>query len=151
MGEEDFWRCIGTAEIVIDSAADESVCPWGWMKSLHTKAVPNEKKMKFRNASGGKMDHYGERRVDFITGDDKDVKRMHFQVTDVKRPLAAVHRIAGRGHIVQFGPKSEDNSIKHIAIGQKIAIRKKGRSYVMDVDVLQKIRPGDGPHFTGQA
>ena len=149
--EAEGWRRAGTAEVVIDSAADESVCPWGWMKSLHTKAVPDEKKMKFRNASGGKMDHYGERRVDFITGDDKDVKRMHFQVTDVKRPLAAVHRIAERGHIVQFGPKREDNFIKHIATDQKIAIRKKGRSYVMDVDVLQKIRPGDGPHFTGQA
>ena len=95
------------------------------MKSLHTKAVPDEKKMKFRNASGGKMDHYGEKRVDFVIGDDKDVKRMHFQVTDVKRPLAAVHRIAERGHIVQFGPKREDNFIKHIATGQKIAIRKK--------------------------
>ena len=137
--------------MVIDSAADESVCPWDWMKSVQIKEVLGGKKMKFRNASGGKMDHYGEKRVDFVTGDHDDVKRMHFQVTDVKRPLAAVHRIAERGHIIQFGPRVGDNFIKNVETGQKIAIRKKGRSYVMDVDVVKKARGDAHSRFAGQA
>ena len=97
------------------------------------------------------MYHYGEKRVDFVTGDHHDVNRMHFQVTDVKRPLAAVHRIAERGHVVQFGPKAEDNFIKNVETGQRIAIRKKGRSYVMDVDVVKKTRADGDSRFTGQA
>ena len=149
--EAEVWKVTGTAEVVIDSAADESVCPWDWMKSVHVREVPAGRRMKFRNASGGKMYHYGEKRVDFVTGDHHDVKRMHFQVTDVKRPLAAVHRIAERGHVVQFGPKAEDNFIKNVETGQRIAIRKKGRSYVMDVDVVKKTRADGDSRFTGQA
>ena len=144
------WQPVGTAEITIDSAADESVCPKDWMKAFHTKWVPDEKKMRFRNASGGRMEHYGEKKVDFVAGDQEDVMRMHFQVSDVKRPLAAVCRIVERGNLVQFGPKAEDNFIKDIATGQKISIRRKGRSYVMDVDMVKKKTLGE-PHFTWQA
>ena len=68
----------------------------------------------------------------------------------MKRPLVAVHRITERGNIIQFGPRAEDNFIKEIAIGQKIGIRKKGRSYVMDVDMVKKKAMGE-PHFTRQA
>ena len=143
------WKTVGAAEIVIDSAADESVCPWAWCEAFATKQVPEERKMKFRNASGGRMEHYGEKKVDFVTDSQDEVMRMHFQVSDVKRPLAAVCRIVEQGNVVQFGPKVEDNFIMDAETGKKIAMRKKGRSYVLDVDTVKKTVAE--PHFKRQA
>ena len=143
------WTTVGAAEIVIDSAADESVCPWAWCEAFATKQVPEERKMKFRNARGGRMEHYGEKKVDFVTDSQDEVMRMHFQVSDVKRPLAAVCRIVEQGNVVQFGPKVEDNFIMDAETGKKIAMRKKGRSYVLDVDTVKKTVAE--PHFKRQA
>ena len=148
--DDQGWKAVAAAEITIDSAADESVCPQDWLRTFKTTAVPEQSKMMFRNASGGKMAHYGEKRVDFVTGARDEVMRMHFQVSDVQRPLAAVCRIAERGSIVQFGPKPEDNFIKHLETGRKIGIRRKGRSYVMDVEAVKKAGPQD-EDFTWQA
>ena len=47
---------VGAGEITIDSAADETVCPQSWGRTFPTRLVPEEKKMKFWTASGGKMD-----------------------------------------------------------------------------------------------
>ena len=147
---DDGWKAVAAAEITIDSAADESVCPQNWLKTFKTNLLPDREKMKFRNASGGEMAHYGEKRVDFVTGNRDEVMRMHFQVSDVQRPLAAVCRIAERGNIIQFGPKPEDNFIRHIDTGRKISIRRKGRSYVMDVEAVKKTSPKEAD-FTWQA
>ena len=48
-------------EITIDSGAEDSVCPWEWGKEfgLTQKGSP----MMFRNASGGKIEHFGQRMV----------------------------------------------------------------------------------------
>ena len=154
---EEAWKEAGTAEITIDSAADESVCPWDWGKAFRTKEVAEMKKMRFRNASGGKMEHYGEKRVTFMTNDQDRVIGMDFQVSDVKRPLAAVWRIAEKGNLVQFGPRREDNFIRNIETGERTEIRRKGRSYVLDVELVkraveeaQKVGAGESP-FRRQA
>jgi hypothetical protein len=57
-----------------------------------------------------------------------------FQVSDVKKPLAAVRRIAEKGNTVQFGPKAEDNFIMNVSTGRKIMMIKKGGSYVVPAD-----------------
>ena len=157
MQNEEAWKEVGTAEITIDSAADESVCPWDWGKAFRTKEVAEMKKMRFRNASGGKMEHYGEKRVTFMTNDQDRVIGMDFQVSDVKRPLAAVWRIAEKGNLVQFGPRREDNFIRNIETGERTEIRRKGRSYVLDVELVkraveeaQKVGAGESP-FRRQA
>ena len=56
-----------------------------------------------------------------------------FQVTDVKKPLVAVKRIAEKKNLVQFGDEPEDNFIQNKQTGDKVMLRKKGGSYVMDV------------------
>ena len=63
MEKESVWNAVGASEVVIDSAADESVCPRERAKGFQTKPVPESKKMSFRNASGGKMEHYGAKKV----------------------------------------------------------------------------------------
>ena len=50
-------------EIRVDSAAEESVCPKGWGKQFGTKQVEEHKKLNFVSANGGKIEHYGERKV----------------------------------------------------------------------------------------
>ena len=49
------------SEIIVDSAAEESVCPYEWGKRFGLREVG--KKMNLVNASGGKINHYGERKV----------------------------------------------------------------------------------------
>ena len=51
----------GRTEITVDSGAEENVCPWEWGAQFETRKVG--KKMNFRNASGGYVEHYGQRDV----------------------------------------------------------------------------------------
>ena len=48
-------------EITVDSAAEESVCPFEWGKRFGLREV--EQKLNLVNASGGRIGHYGERKV----------------------------------------------------------------------------------------
>ena len=57
---------------------------------------------------------------------------LSFQVTDVRKPLLAVTRIAEKGNVVQLGPSEGDNFIRNKLSGNKILLGKKGGSYIMD-------------------
>ena len=103
--------------------------------------------MGLRNASGSRIHHYGAKVINFTTGSQDDVMGMKFQVCDVQRPLAAVWRMVERGNIVQFGPKAEDNYIYNPERNDKIALRRKGRSFVLDAEMVKLGRARD---FTGQ-
>ena len=63
---------------------------------------------------------------------------MKFQVCDVQRPLAAVWRVVQQGNVVQFGPTAEDNYIWDPQTQEKIMMRRKGRSFVLDADLVKK-------------
>ena len=96
------------------------------------------KRDELTNANGGKIEHYGQRDVSFEVGDGDNAKviSMGFQVSDVRKPLAAVHRIAENGNKVCFGPNREDNFIENVKTKEKVYMRTKGRSYVLDVDFV---------------
>ena len=51
----------GRGETTIDSGVEESVCPWDWGSQFEIK--PASEWMSFRNASGGRINHYGTREV----------------------------------------------------------------------------------------
>ena len=51
----------GKTVMTVDSGAEENVCPWGWGE--HFPVVEAEKYLSFRNASGGAIDHYGQRNI----------------------------------------------------------------------------------------
>jgi hypothetical protein len=92
------------------------------------------------------MGHYGERVASFRTTGEAAVMSLTFQVSDVQKPLAAVRRIAEKGNTVQFGPRPEDNYIQNVATGRRIAMIKKGGSYVVPAELIVK-----DLGFTGQA
>ena len=60
------------------------------------------------------------------------VKTMSFEVTDVTKPLVAVRRIMEKGNEVHFG---KECYIRNVHTGERIPMRRKGGSYVIDIDV----------------
>ena len=47
-------------DVVVDSGAEESVCPWGFGERVYG-TQKSEKSIAFRSAGGGYIDHYGQR------------------------------------------------------------------------------------------
>ena len=47
--------------ITVDSGAEENVCPWEWGEQF--RVSENCTRMQFRNASGGTIEHFGQRDV----------------------------------------------------------------------------------------
>ena len=86
------------------------------------------------------MEHNGERQVKFVTKESEkrgSVMGLDFQASDVRKPLAAVWRIAVKGNVVRFGPLEKDNYIQNVDAGEKQMMRRNGRSYVLDVEFVQ--------------
>ena len=84
-------------------------------------------------ANGNKMPNLGEKRVKFKTKDGMNSSIM-FQVTKVKKPLAAVSRITEKGNWVCFGP--DEAYIMNVATGRKTAMELNNGTYSIDVEYL---------------
>ena len=54
----------------------------------------------------------------------------------MQKPLAAVWRIAEKGNVVQFGPRTEDNFIKNLQTNKKVQLVRKGGSYVIEPEFV---------------
>ena len=65
-------------------------------------------------------------------GETGSMKTMSFEVTDVTKPLVAVRRIMEKGNEVHFG---KECYIRNVHTGERIPMRRKGGSYVVDIDV----------------
>ena len=128
------WTSVGKGEITVDSAAEESVCPKAWGKAYPVKEP--EKWLKFTNASGGSMNHYGAKEAKFKTEEGGQVMSLGFQVSDVQKPLAAVWRIAAKENLIQFGPRVEDNYIQNVMTQKKIPMVRRGGSYVVEAEFV---------------
>ena len=82
-------------------------------------------KRNFRNASGGRMEHYGEKKVCCEFAGLSTPVNMKFQVSDARNLFASVARITEHGNIVQFGPKEEDNYIFNPCTEEKAMMSKR--------------------------
>ena len=147
VGVDTGGKWVGTTEIIVDSAADESVCPQDWAKEFKTREVSEDRRMRLRSASGGRINHFGEKTVNFTSGDQDSIMSMGFQVCDVQRPLAAVWRMVEKGNIVQFGPRAEENFIYKPGTQTKVMLRRKGRYFVLDAELVKLESP---PGFRGR-
>ena len=104
-------RDFGKREIVVDSGAAESVCPWDWATEVPTKKVAWNPKRNLLNASGGRMEHYGDKKVCCEFEGLSTPMSVECQVSIARNRLASVARITDIGNIVQFTPKDKDNYI----------------------------------------
>ena len=126
-------------DVTVDSAAEESVCPQDWANNFEMQPLRGEG-MKFVNANGGRIAHYGSKKV-AMQVEGKEVSRMMgfgFEVTDVKKPLLAVFRICEKGNVVQFGPQAKDNFIKNVQTNEKVFMKRKGNSYVIEGELANE-------------
>ena len=116
-------------KVTVDSGAGESVWPEGVL------GAPDEvgsQSVGFVAANGSKMRNLGKKKVVFRKDDKR--RSMGFHVTEVKKPLAAVSRIAEKGNLVQFGPRPEDCYIMNIETKEKMMMRLERGTYVLDVE-----------------
>ena len=122
--------CAVTSEVTVDSAAEESFCPAGWGAQFGIELVPPDQHMTFVNASGGRIEHHGSRRV-IVSSITCKKLAMKFQVTDVQKPLLAVSRLIEQGNIVQFGKEPGQSFIQNIESGDKLHLQRRGNSWVI--------------------
>ena len=123
-------------KITVDSGAGESVWPKDLLKEVKIEeSAQSLNGGGFLAANGTRMKNYGKKHIRFDSGDGPE-KAMSFQVTDVRKPLAAVSRIVDRGNKGQFGPRPEDNFIENILSKERILMVRDNGTYVIDVDVL---------------
>ena len=50
-------------KIVVDSGAEENVCPWEWGEEFGTQPLRWGEERNFKDASGNAIEHWGKRRV----------------------------------------------------------------------------------------
>lgn len=69
---------------------------------------------------------------------------MGFEVCNVKRALASVARICGKGNRVVFDSGSADGSyIENKHTGDRIKMRRKGNAWVVDVNMVGTGQPAE--------
>ena len=84
-------------------------------------------------ANGNRMTNKGEKKVHFKTQDGIS-SSITFQVTDVKKPLAAVSKIVEKGNWVCFGPG--EAYIYNIATEKQTKLDLINGTYSLDVEYL---------------
>ena len=97
------------AEITVDSAAEESECPQEWGGQYGMGAVGQ--KMNLVNASGGKIDHYGQREV-VVKTSTSFCTRAHF-IKRVVRPLLDGNMVEG-GMVMGVGNVMEVDEVDEL-------------------------------------
>ena len=103
--------------IIVDSGEAESVWPEGLMPEIQTKpSVGSQTGVTHIAASGNRTPNLGEKKVHFKTKDGLNTS-IAFQVTKVKKPLAAVSKITEKGNWVCFGPS--ETYIENVATGKR--------------------------------
>ena len=55
----------GRGSYTVDSGAEESVCPWEWGSQFDAKPV--QQWIRFKNASGGGIEHYGQMNIHVVS------------------------------------------------------------------------------------
>ena len=143
------WKSLGHGEITIDSAADESC----WLANLcgEFAVKASKRNLRLKAANGSDMRHDGEKNVTFLDKDFGETLGMTFQVTEVRKPLAAVWRLTEKGNVVQFGPEEHQNFVLNLRTNKKIRLHR-GGSYVLKVEYMKWIpEVGSSPVFLRKA
>ena len=135
---------IGTwEEITVDSGAAESVAPETWHQEFPLLQTDRAHPAGFASATGQSMPHRGERQVHLLTGNGSP-SAMRFQVTNVRKPLAAVSRIIQAGHRAVFD--ADGNYLQNTSTGEIIPLREKDGLFVLDAKIF---KPGPETGFQG--
>ena len=142
------WVSLGSGEVTVDSAADESCWPAEEGGAFKVRAF--KRNIVVKTANGQSMKHFDEKDVTFMDQSSGEMLGMTFQVTEVRKPLAAVWRPAEKGNLVQFGQREDQCFVHNLATGKKIQLHKRGGSYVLKVEYM-KWDPTQNSFLQGRA
>ena len=84
--------------ILVDGGASAAACPIDHAPVIVTRDVARN--IKFRAANGAKVDHIGEKTVDYSSGDA--TISIEYQFADVKKPILALSSLVSKGFEVLF-------------------------------------------------
>jgi hypothetical protein len=134
VASKEGYASLGSGDIVVDSAADESCWPVGQGDAYPT--TTSGRKLRLRTANGGEMEHYGQKEVLINYKGGKDPIGLRFQVTDVRKPLLAVRRLVEKGNVVVLSNVEGESHIYNKESKLRIPIVKKGGSFVVEAQFV---------------
>jgi hypothetical protein len=116
-------------KITVDSGAGGSV----WPKAMEVPGPMLRKAgVRFEAANGTPIENYGQKMIFFmVKGRSCSMK---YNVTDVRKPLAAVSAIVDEGNIVVFKPGLRTSYIENIASGEKLPLLRENGTYVLEME-----------------
>ena len=118
-------------KITVDSGAAESVWPAGFMPEIQIKpSVGSQTGVIYIAANGNRMPNLGEKKVHFKTKDGLN-SSITFQVTKVKKPLAAVSKITEKGNWVCSGPS--EAYIENVPTGKRTNLELHNGTHSLEV------------------
>ena len=143
MNAEEEWQDV---EVTIDSGAIDSV-----MHRSHVESVPTKKTRRtgtpYRVANGQRIYNEAEKKLHVKTEEGSE-GNMTFQITDVKKPLAAVGKINQGGSGVWLDLEERGGSyIQNMATGKRTKIRMKNGAFTLRLKV--KKGPRGTVNFVG--
>ena len=122
--------------ITVDSGPAESVWPTGLLPEISTMpSDASQNGVTHVTADGSRIPNRGKKKVGFKTIKEDLKSSIVFQVTDVKRPLAAVSKIVEKGNWVCFGPK--EAYILNVAKNKRTALDLINGTYSLEVEYGQ--------------
>ncbi len=90
------------------------------------------------------MAHYGAKEATSLTGGEKRVTSLGFQVSDFQTPITAVWRIADKSNLAQFGPRLEDKNIENLQTKKPAQMVLNGGTYVIEAEFMTSDTEGFG-------
>ena len=122
--------------ITVDSGAAESVWPAELFPEIPTMpSDASQKGVTYVTADGSRIPNRGMKKVGFKTIKEDLKSSIVFQVTDVKKPLAAVSKIVEKGNWVCFGPK--EAYILNVATNKRTDLDLINGTYSLEVEYGQ--------------
>ena len=135
-------------EVTLDSGAGASCWPKGWLK--HVKMWPKKKGVKFMAAQGTEMEYCGRKFIKFrgLRSEDGKIRKgnlceMEFHVTDATKALASAAAVVEAGNDIVLSNRKGGSYIMNIKTQEKIFLKKKGGTFVFDVEFEGDEEEGD--------
>jgi hypothetical protein len=136
-------------EITLDSGAGASCWPDSWLNNVEIK--PKKPGVKFIGAEGSEMMYKGRKGIRFRALRSEDGKiakgslsEMEFHVTNSTKALASAAAVVEAGNEVVLSNRKGGSYIKNLNTGELVYLKKKGGTFVFDVEFEDFIDEGMG-------
>ena len=125
-----------SVRITVDSGAAESVWPGGLLPEDTDQAVCGIADWGYIYRSQWEQDAHPRREEGPLQDEGRPELSITFQVTKVKKPLAAVSKITEQGDRVCFGPS--EAYIENVATGKRTNLELHNGNYSLDVEYFNE-------------